>query len=116
MRSPSLIVVAVVVAATSGCVMFNAPVVPPTGVIYTKWKAPLTTDFKNTKRDGKVGRAETHHIMLWPISSMLSLTWDDASIEKAAANGGISQVAYADYEWTQVLGIYANLAVIAHGE
>jgi len=42
--------------------------------------------------------------------------WRDASIEAAAAEGGISTVHYADYDWLQVLTVFGQFTVIAHGD
>ena len=117
MRNLSLVLaLAVVVFAASGCISFTTPVQPPNGGIWSQYKAPLSTDFNNTKSAGKTGRSEVSHVWIWPLHSALSATWDDASIQRAAASGGITQVAYVDYEWMQVLGIYGRLTVIAHGE
>jgi hypothetical protein len=41
---------------------------------------------------------------------------DDASIEAAARQGGLDEVAYADYEMMNVLGVYSEFTVHAYGK
>ena len=40
----------------------------------------------------------------------------DASVEAAAANGGITKIRYADYEILNVLGIYREFEVRVSGD
>ena len=64
------------------------PISPPPGFIYEDVQAPLTYDYHATPVDSpKTGTATTRYFALfYPV---LSLGWDDASIESAARNGGI---------------------------
>ena len=91
------------------------PAVP--AFIYGSYKAPLTTDFRDTPaRPARVGRAHTTYIMLPLIIVFLDIAFDDASVRKAASNGGIKTIHYADYEMTTVLGLFGSYETIVHGE
>jgi hypothetical protein len=94
---------------------WKAPVVPPGGLIYTHYKAPLTGDVNKVPVGGKTGIAKTTYVA-YPFSRILSVAWADASIKEAARNGGLTRVEYADYEGLWVLGVYAEFTVTAHGE
>ncbi len=97
--------------------LHKAPVVPPPGLIYTSYKAPLDYDFsKNgvgTTVSDELGseEANTHFIRIPFIG--LSFAWGDASIETAQEKLKTSD--YADYEFFTVLTIYSNFAVNAYG-
>ena len=91
----------------------RVPVAPPPGFIYTHYHAPLQTNMERTPASGlKVGKASTTAISVW----LFSFAWDDASIEKAAQNGGITKIHYADYEFMQVLGVYGKFTTTVYGE
>ncbi|MCC6547418.1 hypothetical protein IT570_09645 [Candidatus Sumerlaeota bacterium] len=98
--------------------LHRAPVVPPPGLIYTSYKAPLDYDFTNdgvgTTVSDEVGseEANTHFIRIPFIN--LSFAWGDAGIETAQEKLKTSD--YADYEFFTVLTIYSNFAVHAYGE
>ena len=97
--------------ALTGCASFNAPVVPPTALIYTDYKVPLMTKFSGTEIGPKIGMAKTHYLYIY-----LNFAWGDASIEEAAKKGNITKVNAADYEFMNVLGIYNELTVWVYGE
>lgn len=97
----------------------KAPVVPPYGVVYSDFKAPLDISVggnqQATPADSlRSGMAETEYIRIPFI--YISFSWGDASIDAAAANGGINNVDSADYEFFNVLGIYQRFVVHAHGK
>ena len=78
---------------------------------------PLTTDYRETSaRPPKVGRAGTSIVVIPLFFVQLDFAFGDASIDRAAENGNISRVHYADMEYTQVLGIFGRYEVIAYGE
>lgn len=103
------------VVAFAGCVQYNAPVMPPQGGIYTHFQAPLDVKFDGTPVCEKQGEAKSSYVGL-PVYSALSVGWDDAMIAKAAENGGLKQVEYADYELMSILGVYAEFTVHAYGK
>lgn len=94
------------------------PVKPPPGFIYQDLSAPLSVNYGATKvQPTKTGTASTRFISLWPLfGPVVSFGLDDASIETAARNGGIKQVTYADYKMFNVLGVFSEFTVIAHGD
>ena len=100
------------VLLTTGCVQWQAPVVPPPGLLFTQYRAPLTPEVSGVPVTTKVGIHNSRFFGL----SQYSFAWDDASIAAAAKQGGLSKVYYADYEVLNVLGIYAEFTVRAYGE
>jgi hypothetical protein len=90
----------------AGC--FQAPVVPATGIVYSDFKAPLTSEYDGQAIEAKTGEAES--------ASILGLiAYGDCSIEAAAADGGLSTVTHCDYSFFNVMGVYQRFTVIAHG-
>ncbi len=101
-----IVLLAAVLAACSGCFRWNTPVRPPIGVLYTHYKAPLTPDASNFLVAGPTGKSYTMAIRE-PYFTGQGVAWADAAIDKAAREGGLKHVAYADYEFLQVLSIYS---------
>jgi hypothetical protein len=97
-----------VLLAAAGC--FQAPVVPPTGLIYSEYNAPLTTEFDQTQASQlKTGQAYS--------TSILGLiAYGDCSLDAAAKDGGLSTIEYCDYSFFNVLGVYQKFTVVAHGK
>ncbi|CAN5449336.1 hypothetical protein BH09SUM1_BH09SUM1_06120 [soil metagenome] len=103
----SVLVVLGAAAGLSGCL--QAPVMPPIGLIYTGYTAPLDYDQEESMVGSKDGMSET--------ASVLGLVaWGDGSIKTAAQNGGINKIHGADYEYFNVLGIYQRYRTVVHGE
>lgn len=116
MRSASLLWCGVCLGALvlPGCIQFRSPVQLPYGAIYSNYKVPLTTNFDSTPcLPSRVGRANTFFLRL-PFT--VGLAFDDASIERAAQNGNIREVHYADVEFTQVMGVWGTYETIVYGE
>jgi len=109
-----LILSAVTVLAYTGCV--KAPFSPPWGGIYTSVKVPLQYEFKDggTAYANASGSYSTR-CFAWPYPIVTSFAWDDCSIQKAAQDGDLSSVSYADYEFFQILGIFRITTVRAYG-
>ncbi len=110
-------------ALVSGCATgprmtpYKAPVVPSWGIIFTQEKAPLTTNFENTPVETlRKGEASTDYIFVPFFFAPFDIAFGDASIQKAAQNGGITKVHYADHEFLRVLGIYARFTTTVYGE
>jgi len=91
----------------AGCL--TAPVMPPPGMVYTDYKAPLDHNLEGNPVGSRSGSAETMSIL-----GLVAL--GDASVATAARNGGVSRVHHADYEYFNVLGIYQKYTTIVHGE
>lgn len=103
------------VVVFAGCVQYSAAVKPPFGAVYTHFQAPLDANFDSTPVCEKQGKAQSRYIAL-PIYWGLSVAFDDSMIAKAAENGGLKQVEYADYEIMNILGIYTEFTVHAYGK
>lgn len=104
------LLVALLLALTSGCAAFmRAPVQPPMAGVFTNVEAPLDTDMEKTPVSSKRGEASAHNI-LWLVS------WGDASIQRAAEQGGIETIHHADYKFLYVLGIYSQYTTVVQGE
>ena len=97
----------------SGCV-HRAPVVPPIGLLFTSYRAPLVTDFDETPLGTKHGEA----VVMFVAEPFLgtSVAWGEADIETAAEEGGITTVHYADYDALIVLGFFRRFTVRVYGE
>jgi len=100
----------VLVVAGTGCVSYRTPVMPPTGALYSEISAPLSTEFNPTTAVApRQGTARA--------CSVLGLiAWGDAGIQTAAKNGGLNSIWYADYHLFNVLGVYAEFTIVAHGD
>lgn len=99
--------IAGVAILSTGCL--RAPVVPPTGAIYTNVKAPLDHDFDQTKANLREGKSRS-------ISVLGLIAGGDASIDAAARSGNLEVIHSADYEYTNILGIYQEYVTIVRGE
>ena len=91
----------------------DALVVPPPGVIFSHFHAPLTTQIDNPSPTTKSGTSESTFIREPFLGT--SYSWGDVSIEAAAADGGVTEVVRADYEFLQVLGFFGVMRVTVHG-
>ena len=113
MKLGSLLICAQLV---TGCVQFNAPVIPPPGFLFTNIRAPLTVRFDETPVGTKRGESSG---VIWArdiLFTLQTVAWESAAIEEAASNGGITTVEYADYEALIVLGVFGRFKVVAYGD
>lgn len=100
-----------------GCVSpLHAPVIPPPGWIYTSYRAPLDTRYSGSAFGTQKGVATVHYLSLPFTYRLLSVSWGDGSMAAAAKDGRIQTVQAADYEFTQVLGIYSQMTSIVYGQ
>jgi len=107
-RMMSLFVVFAMMFSLTGCL--TAPFVPPTGMAFSQFDAPLDVDFQNTDLTGmKQGKASTESILGL-------IAWGDASSKAAAEDANISKVVHADYEYFNLLGIYQKTTVVVYGK
>ena len=115
MRSLILLCGALSCLSLSGCaIAYKAPVKPPLGILYSNYTVPVTTDFDGTPATSpKVGKASSGYILI-PLFG--DFAFDDAGIKKAAANGGINKIHYAEHEFYSVLGIFGTFCTIVYGE
>ena len=88
----------------------RAAVIPPRGLIYTHYRAPLTTDMKKTDFGSKKGVDYTRYLLV-PLFG-----FGDVSIEKIAKDNNITTIKHVDYELTSVLMIFAEMKIIVYGD
>lgn len=112
-----VILVAGLMLTFAGCgraTSWQTKVKPPVGVLFTQYSAPLTAEPNGAPVGAKVGIASTLYVRD-PLITGFDVAWDDASIEAAAEQGGLSEVFYADYEVTQALGVFGRFTTRAYG-
>lgn len=103
---------------TAGCAtaQLDAPVVPPTGILFANQAAPLQVDFEETTLGSKKGeRTHTHYIHDIVLTGT-NFAWGEAAIEEAAREAGIERVNHADYKILNVLGVYTRFTVRVYGD
>lgn len=88
----------------TGCLF--APVVPPRGILYNDQTAPL---FQGGRPGTKVGQASAHNILFL-------FGWGNSGLNRAMANGGITELRHTDYRFQNYMIIYQKYTTIAHGE
>lgn len=101
----------------AGCVPYHRfPVEPPPGILFTQYRAPLTTNVQHTPSGSDLVVAEEKtRYLLDIILTTLNFAWDDAAIGEIAKRHGIGEVAYADYEFFNVFGVYSEFTVRVYG-
>lgn len=106
MKHLSLFAAAAVIAAMcSGC--FTAPFSLPFGLV-TSYSAPLTTEGP-CKEGLKKGSSSA-------ISVLNLVTVGDCSLNAAIKEGGLKEMYYADYEYTNVLWLFQKVTIDVFGE
>ena len=99
-----LILISFCAVMFGGCAaVANGPVTAP---ITLNMKGPVSVGPAMTSP--KVGRAEAWGILVYATG--------DASIEAAAANGGIKRIHHVDQETLNILGVYARYTTLVYGE
>ena len=98
------------VFALSGCAgIVIAPVTPGMGAIFSDYQAPLDPDVDPTVVAEKHGEASAENFLGLVITG-------DASLKAAADQGGITKVHHMDYQYKNILGLYARFTTIVYGE
>jgi hypothetical protein len=93
----------------SGCVGYDAPVVPPGGYLYTNTQAPNDIDADASQLGTKRGESTS--------STVLGLVaWGDASVYAAANAGGITTIRHVDYKYNNILSVYATFTTVVYGD
>lgn len=111
------VAICVLALTASGCanLAFDAPVKPPIGGSYGHNRAPVDLNFVETQLGSKVGSAQTRFIRE-PFCGVPIAAWGEASVEAAAKSAGIQHVNHVDYEFLNVLNLYAELTVWVYGD
>ena len=91
------------------CSCYSAPVMPPSGWVYSEIAAPMDVDANNTDMGARTGESESMSIL-----GLVAL--GDCSVEAAAKKGGIKTVKHLDYKYTNILGIYQKFVTVAKGD
>ena len=104
-------------ALVAACANHRSSVVPPGGMLYANYKAPLTSNHDGSPTGSGVSKTSSSHTkFLWiPLNAALSVSWDDAAIAQIAKDAGMSSVSYADYEYFNVLWIWQTFTVHVYG-
>ncbi len=111
---------AIAIASLAGCASltpYSAPVKPPLALLFIDCKAPLTVEFNGTPVGPALKKVSKKQTTFFRdiLFTGGTLAWDDAAIAQIAREGGIEQVAYADYEMMNLLGIYGTFTINVYG-
>jgi hypothetical protein len=80
-----------------------------TGCVYTNVRVPMSSEFRNTRTVTKSGEATTRSVA-WLVA------WGDAGLQKAATNGHLTSLEYADHSFFNILfGLYLSNTTIVYG-
>ncbi len=90
-----------------GC--YSAPVMPPTGFLYSNIEAPVSPAVRGEPIGPRRGVSES-------VAVLGLFAWGDASVEAATQNGGIRSPKHIDYEYFNFLGLYQKFTTVVHGE
>lgn len=105
----------VILVLGAGCASYySAPFKPPSGILFTSFKAPLTMDFHDTPVRNEFGEAHTIYLRDCVFTG-IDVAFQQCDVESAVRNGGLASVDYADYEYFQILGIFSTMKVRAYG-
>lgn len=100
-----------------GCGRCKVPVIPPQGSLFTYIKAPLTTNYDHTPSKipiPRISQSSTHYFHDI-IFTGLDFSWGDVAVKTIADLNDFKKVYYADYEYLNILGIYAKFTINVYG-
>jgi hypothetical protein len=79
------------------------------GCIYTDVRVPLSGEFRTTRVAQKSGEATVRSVA-WLAA------WGDGGLQKAAANGNLTSIEYADHAFLNILfGLYMSSTTVVYG-
>ncbi len=79
------------------------------GCLYSNVRVPISSEFRNTRTVTQSGEAKIRSVA-WLVA------WGDAGLQKAAANGHLTTLEYADRSFFNVLfGLYMSNTTIVYG-
>ena len=102
-RTIQCALLAAVMTVASGCASSI-----PQGVIYTGVEFPVAV----TASEGEPSKSGTSSCT----SVLLMFATGDCSIDRAARNGGITQIHYVDWKASNFLGIYGTYTLTVYGD
>lgn len=89
--------------------MFATLMLSSSGCIYSNFRVPMSTDFRNTKTVDKMGKSSSHSVA-WIAA------WGDAGLQAAAKEGDLETLEYVDYQFINVIfGLYMSRKTIVYG-
>lgn len=95
------------IAVFAGC--YSAPIMPPTGVIFTNIHAPQSLSIGGQDLGARRGKASC--------KALLGIVaWGDCSAKAAADAGNITQIKQLDYEFFNFLIFWQSLTTVAYGD
>jgi len=143
MRAAQALALLLAVAVLAGCASTTArpdmgtrvvakiktSVIPPPGVLYTDYTAPLVFTPALTRLGvlepvgaSKEGSATAYEIGLPPlpipglVMGLDLFAWGDASYETAAKSAGIQEVRAADYHMRSILMVFRRTTIMVYGD
>ena len=92
---------------------FQAPVVPPTGLVASGISAPLILP------EGEVPVSQVHppdvSVVYIYVPFLTDFSWGDASLQEAVSRSGLREVHYADYRYSNFLPIFRMVEITFYG-
>lgn len=110
MKTITLAMLGIGLLVFSGCASPKSAFVPPGGILFTSYKAPLLVSYDDAAVSGNSGEASASYFYD-PFLTRLSFAWDDCSLDAATQDGRFNRVGSADYSFFNVLGVYAKTTV-----
>ena len=112
-----LVPVFLLALGVAGCAPYKAQVVPPWGVIYSEFSAPLILPKPGSDLGDpeKVEVYTAHFRVPLLYGGVISFGWGDASLNAAIRRSGFQRIHYADCEWFSVLSAYNRLTINVYG-
>ena len=95
--------------ASTGCFYYQAPVMPPPGLMFSSTAAPLDIDADKTPVCSKMGESRSSAFLF----NMFA--FGDCSIDTAARNGNLQVIEHADYHHLNIMFMYQRFTVRAYG-
>jgi hypothetical protein len=110
MKTITLAMLGIGLMVFSGCASPDSAFVPPGGVLFANYKAPLLVSYDDaaiSQNSGDASAEYVHDIIL----TGLDFAWADCSLNEAIQDGRFNKVGSADYSFFNVLGVYAKTTV-----
>ena len=112
MKTITLAMLGIGLLVFSGCASPQSEFVPPGGVLFTSYKAPLLVHYDNATVGRNSGNASASYLHVpFVLGGLLEFAWNDCSLNKAVEDGRFTRVGSADYSFFSVLGVYAKTTV-----
>ncbi|MDD3276507.1 MAG: TRL domain-containing protein [Kiritimatiellales bacterium] len=110
MKTITLAMLGIGLLVFSGCASPKSAFVPPGGVLFTNYKAPLLVTYDDAAVGPNSGEASTDYVYV-PVNAPIEFAWGDCSLDAAISDGQFIKVGSADYSFFSVLGVYAKTTV-----